>query len=163
MHYSVKKTLKQLRDADNHYLVCVKPNQARLYQWIEFQWHTAQPSSHYQQHQLEHGRQVQRVIQVFEELGEFAQHWTGRASGKCGMEYYTRQENKLCDRKLCPAYCAVMIRPINTEKLVKGVNVTFALSASKHSLTPLTQSTTVVSSRRTRYTQFSNRIAKEVA
>jgi predicted transposase YbfD/YdcC len=76
MHYTVKKTLKQLRDADNHYLVCVKPNQARLYQWIESQWHTAQPSSHYQQHQLEHGRQVQRVIQVFEELGEFAQHWT---------------------------------------------------------------------------------------
>jgi len=38
-----------------------------------------------------------------------------------------------------------MIKPINTEKQVLGVNVTLAKSVSKLLQTPLTQSTTVVS------------------
>ena len=36
------------------------------------------------------------------------------------MEYYTREENKPCSRKLCPAYSAVMIIPINKGITSKG-------------------------------------------
>ena len=50
-----------------------------------------------------------------------------------------------------------MIKPTNTENLVKGVNVTFALSANILLLAPLTRSTTAVSSSQKKYTQFSNR------
>ena len=65
--------------------------------------------------ELKRALAVQMVMQNYTH-SQIAHILHGRASGKCGMEYYTREENKLCSRKLCPAYFAVMKRPINTEK-----------------------------------------------
>lgn len=98
MLYTLKKTLQQLRAQDNHYLVCVKANPARLDQSIELQWQHGQPVSHYQQQQHSHGRSVKRVVQVFEPLGEFAQAWIDLRS-LISVERYRLRQAKPFDQR----------------------------------------------------------------
>ncbi len=62
MHCTVKKTLEQIVAQQNDYLVCVKANQGRLYQWIESQWQTSLPCSVYQEQEQSHGRIVESAV-----------------------------------------------------------------------------------------------------
>ncbi len=96
---TVKKTLKQIVEQHNDYLVCVKANQERLYRWIEQQWQTRLPESVYQVQERSHGRNMRWRVSVFEELGEFATEWAGlqrcicveRCGTRGGQEFSERQ------------------------------------------------------------------------
>lgn len=80
-------------------MVCVKANQGRLYRWIERQWQKRQPQSCFQHHECAHGRDTSWTVSVFEQLGDFAQEWSGlkrcisveRQGMRSGRAYAERQ------------------------------------------------------------------------
>lgn len=74
-----KKTLQLIVSQGNDYVVCAKANQKRLYRWIEQQWRTAQPCSHFCHTERGHGRTLTWTVAVFDALGNFAQVWAGLA------------------------------------------------------------------------------------
>jgi len=99
MRCTAKKTLQQIVQHRNDYLVCVKANPRRLYRWIEQQSQNHPPESVYQTHECSHGRRVQWRVSVFEQLGEFAEEWAGLKRCICVERQGTRDGQAFSERQ----------------------------------------------------------------
>jgi len=77
MHCTAKKTLYEIVEQGNDYLVCVKANQQRLYRGIKQQSKTQQPLSCYQEREQQHGRSTTWTVSVFDGVAAFGHEWVG--------------------------------------------------------------------------------------
>lgn len=75
-----KKTLEQIIERGDDYLVCAKANQPKLYQAIEAAWQQGDAWSCYEYTQQGHGRTVHRRVQVYHPSPQLKAQWSGLAS-----------------------------------------------------------------------------------
>lgn len=80
MRCTLKKTVTQIIESENHYCIGLKANQPKLLQQAQQCAQTQSPLSHYHTRDTAHGRVVERQVQVFAAPVELAQEWTGLAA-----------------------------------------------------------------------------------
>ena len=98
--------------------MCVKANQARLYDWIEQQWQTSVPCSIYQQQEQSHGRFVTRRTCVFDSLGVFAQEWAGLQRCICVERQGLRDGQAFAERQYYISSVATTAQQFHT--IIRG-------------------------------------------
>jgi predicted transposase YbfD/YdcC len=81
--HAQKATLRQIVEQGGHYLVSLKGNQHRFYQWMQQQCGQEHWSSSYVFSQQGHGRQVTRRVFVSQGVGDFDKSWYGLRSWIC--------------------------------------------------------------------------------
>ncbi len=80
MPSTLKKTVRQIIESENHYCIGLKANQPKLLQQAQECGQRQCPLSDYHAHDTGHGRVVERRVQVFAAPVELAQEWTGLAA-----------------------------------------------------------------------------------
>ena len=116
-HYTVKKTVQQLVEQDNHYLVTVKGNQPTLHQAFKQVQQEQIPISEHIESDNSHGRSVKRWVSIYSPSDIVIKQWpnassmivrqsSGQRDGKpfCCVSYY------LSDRVLDAASAGSIIR-----------------------------------------------------
>lgn len=89
MRYTLKKTVSQIIESENHYCIGLKANQPKLLQQAQQCAQTQSPLSDHHTRDTTHGRVVERQVQVFAAPVELAQEWAGLAAfvavERCGI------------------------------------------------------------------------------
>lgn len=117
MHCTVKKTVQQLVEQDNHYLVTVKGNQPTLYQEFEHLQQNQIPISEQVEIEHSHGRSVQRRIHIYSPSKTVIDQWPNSNSmivrqsrGNRDGEPFNAVSYYLSDRVLDATTAASMVR-----------------------------------------------------
>jgi predicted transposase YbfD/YdcC len=77
MHYTPKKTVEQIIESGNDYLIAVKKNQPTLYQQLETEFAERIPDSVNEQTERTRDRQTQRIVSVLEVAAATYPDWAG--------------------------------------------------------------------------------------
>ena len=117
MHFTVKKTLQQLVEGGNHYVVAVKGNQGTLKKHFEACEASATPELKTTTLDCSHSRWVERYLRVYDVPDAVSQSWP-HARSMIVLERYGIRENQtfsntsyyLSDRLLSAASAAHIIR-----------------------------------------------------
>ncbi|PZD70202.1 hypothetical protein C1752_16973 [Acaryochloris thomasi RCC1774] len=91
MPYTHKKTLQQILDSDNDYLVAVKSNQGRLYQHLQTYTQYLKPIAEHTHRQHQRGRNEHRCIKVYRPVGLALEEWEAIESVLCVERWGTRK------------------------------------------------------------------------
>ncbi len=82
-----KKTTQSIVESGNHYIVCVKKNQKKLDETLQFVANTHKPLSTSLQKERSHGRRVERQVSVFNTIDSLNTSW-------CGIKSLVRVERR---------------------------------------------------------------------
>jgi predicted transposase YbfD/YdcC len=77
MHYTPKKTVEQILDSGNDFIVAVKGNQPKLYEHLHAQFEQSPPQSLDDQTEQVRDRITQRTVSVLATSAELAAIWAG--------------------------------------------------------------------------------------
>ncbi len=98
-----KKTVEQIAESGNDYLIKVKANQPKLYQQIEKQSSTEKPIKKYVDEEKTRDRQSTRIVEVYEVPKNIDPKWKSAGcvikverSGTRKNEPYSRKSYYLC-------------------------------------------------------------------
>lgn len=91
MPYTPKKTLKQVVESGNDYLVAVKGNQGRLYQHLQIYFECLKPIAEHTHFIRGRGRVEHRCIKVYQPVGIALKEWEAIRSVLCVQRWGTRQ------------------------------------------------------------------------
>lgn len=91
MPYTPKKTLQQIVESGNDYLVAVKGNQGRLYEHLQTYFECLNPTAEYTHSTRGRGRDEHRCIKVYQPVGIAVQEWEAIRSVLCVQRWGTRK------------------------------------------------------------------------
>lgn len=77
MHCTPKKTVEQIINSGNDYVITVKKNQPKLYEWIQNQFEQRTPDSVADQIEQTRNRITQRTVSVLDTVIELDAAWVG--------------------------------------------------------------------------------------
>jgi predicted transposase YbfD/YdcC len=72
-----KKTVEQIIDSGNDYVIAVKANQPKLYNQIQQNMQSSQPTSIYTDVERTRNRTTSRTVSVFDKLDNISADWVG--------------------------------------------------------------------------------------
>jgi len=77
MHCTPKKTVEQIINSGNDYVIAVKKNQPKLYEWIHNQFEQQAPDSVVDQFEHTRNRTTQRTVSVLDRVVGLDAAWVG--------------------------------------------------------------------------------------
>lgn len=90
MPYTPKKTLQQIIESGNDYLVAVKSNQGRLYKHLQTYRQYLKPIAEHIHRQQRRGRNEHRCVKVYRPVGLALAEWAAIESVLCVERWGTR-------------------------------------------------------------------------